>query len=484
MVFILLFFFGLLLLLSLSLKEYRDSTFERMHLAVHVLNGQISSAQNAIEDLLQVATDDCNETQSKILALMVKNPSVQSINLSKNDRVICSSYPKLIGEPTKQYKIEPVSLITSNLVAPGKTVILVQATNQDYLVIATLYGYNFSGIIRLLGEHTVFHISSKQGWINKDGDLIQQPNQDRLIVSSSMYPIAISSDINYVSAVITSIKTNPLTVALLTLVALFTSLYYFKYQEPRILKRAIRNGLKNKEFLPYAQALVDQNNDIVGCEVLTRWHYRQSLVSPNLFIPVAETSGLVVPMTLNLLEQVYLTCLKNKHAFTKPFHLGINLSPTQLAKVSSQALLESCQKFTQHPDLKNIVLVLEITERQIINHDEETLDTIKKLHQMGIKVSIDDFGTGYSSLENLREYKIDGLKIDKSFVDGFPDHALSTALIDNILDLATRLDANVTAEGVETQAQANYLIEKGVNSLQGYYFHKPEPFEAFLKHKA
>ncbi|WP_238928400.1 EAL domain-containing protein [Vibrio sp. S17_S38] len=245
----------------------------------------------------------------------------------------------------------------------------------------------------------------------------------------------------------------------------------------------MKKAIIRREFIPYSQAVVNQNGAVSGCEILMRWKYHTKLIRPDAFIPTAEQTGMIIPMTLNLIDDVYKLCKQSAQFFTDGFHLSINICPTQLSKAHSHQLVEHCRQFSEDPDLKHISLVLEVTERQIINHDQDTIDTIEELHKIGVGISIDDFGTGYSSLENIRDFQIDGIKIDKSFIDGFPHRALSGDIIDNMLDLANRLKIPVTAEGIETQTQANYLIERGVKHLQGYLYHKPEPLKSFLHNK-
>lgn len=479
-IFISLFIIGISILTLQATHTYRALTLNRLELSVNLLNGQLQSAQSAVDELLEVATTDCQSSQNKILSLMVKQPSIQSINIIKDGVIICSSYPPLIGEKSSLTSLNSVNLITSSLVVQGKPILIVKGANNNFTVTASLHGFNFLGIIRLLEGDTPFHISTKQGWINSNDVLTTEQNNDSLHIDSKLFPFAISSTIPYFSNAIYILKSNPLSITLLALISLLTALYYFKYQTQRVLKSAMRKGIKKQQFTPFAQALVDKHGQIIGCEILMRWRYRSSLIRPDLFIPTAEASGMIIPMTLALFDEVYQQCLQHQHIFNRTFHLSINLCPTQLSKAHSPELLKQCQRFKVHPSLKHINLVLEITERQIIAHDTETLDVIQQLHNMGIKIAIDDFGTGYSSLENIRDHKIDGLKIDKSFIDGFPNQALSADLIDNMLDLANRLDVSVIAEGVETQEQADYLIEKGVDYLQGYLFHKPEPLEDFL----
>ncbi|GGP58723.1 hypothetical protein GCM10009347_26400 [Shewanella algicola] len=243
-------------------------------------------------------------------------------------------------------------------------------------------------------------------------------------------------------------------------------------------------GLKKKQFIPYAQAIVDTNGELSGCEVLMRWQYGKALINPDVFIPTAEESRYIVPMTLMLMDKIYQECVETcLIANKKNFYLSVNICPIQLSRKYSAKLIESCARFTEDPQLSHITLVLEITERQIITNDEDTLNAISELEKLGVKFSIDDFGTGYSCLEHLRDLNANALKIDKRFIDGYPENEHCFNLVSNILDLSKRLNIPIIAEGVETQHQADQLVMNGVQNLQGYLFHRPEPLISFLTQK-
>ena len=482
-IFILFFSIGIATLTIQSVYNYRANTLERMQLSINLLDGQIERAQSAVDQMLNIATENCADSQPKILSILVEKPNIQTINIIKNDQIICSSYPQMVGKESSSAHLVGVNLFSSQYAAPGETIIIVKGQKDQLTIIATLHGFNFLGVINLLAEKVPFHIYTKQGWVNDNGILTTKLNLDTLHLHSSRTPLSISSNINYSSFAIDNLYANPFLVVLLALAALISSFYYFIYQEKRVLKSAMKKAIVRREFTPYAQAVVDHDGKISGCEILMRWQRHTKLICPDTFIPTAEETGMIIPMTLDLIDDVYQLCKKNHQFFTANFELSINICPSQLSKEHSDKLIEHCEQFSKNPDLKRINIVLEITERQIINHEQDTIDAIEKLHNIGVGISIDDFGTGYSSLENIRDFQIDGIKIDKSFIDRFPHQALSGDIIDNMLDLANRLKVPVTAEGVETQTQANYLIKRGVEHLQGYLYYKPEPFQSFLRNK-
>lgn len=242
------------------------------------------------------------------------------------------------------------------------------------------------------------------------------------------------------------------------------------------LQRALEAG----EFIPYYQPLVDARNGTWdGVEVLMRWqHPREGLVPPDQFIPLAERGGLIVPMTSALMNQVREDFASRAHDLPPGFHIGINVTA---AHCQNLHLLEECRDFLAAFPARRINLVLELTERQMITPTAVTDRLFTELRELGVRIAIDDFGTGHSSLAYLREFRVDYLKIDRSFVSMIGSDALSRHILDNILDLAVRLELGLVAEGVETAEQSEYLSQRGVQFLQGYLFARPMPAPALFK---
>ncbi|VVE90513.1 EAL domain-containing protein [Pandoraea bronchicola] len=240
------------------------------------------------------------------------------------------------------------------------------------------------------------------------------------------------------------------------------------------MSRALRLG----EFVPFFQPLVNSSDKRwVGAEVLIRWrHPKEGLVQPDSFIPLAESSGLIVPITRGLFHSV--TKALSGVDLPNGFRLSFNISARHMQCAS---IIEDCEALQRRLNQWRVQLVLELTERELLTSDGATREIFDALHGMGIKVAVDDFGTGHSSLTYLRDFEMDALKIDKSFVAKIGGHPLSERVLDSILDLAKNLELTTIAEGVETWPQAEFLRERGVPILQGYLFGRPMPAEEFVR---
>lgn len=219
--------------------------------------------------------------------------------------------------------------------------------------------------------------------------------------------------------------------------------------------------------------------NITGCEVLMRWaHPRQGLISPDLFIPLAEQSGLIIPMTRDLIDQVRENFAPYQHQLPINFHFGFNISASHFKELS---LVDDCRNFIGAFSDTPVILVLELTERELLMIDGVTTRVIADLHKLGVLIAIDDFGTGSSSLSYLQKFQVDILKIDRSFVSMIGGDALSSHIIDNIIDLARRLKLKTVAEGVETEAQSVYLRKNNITFMQGFLYGRPSTIKEFLR---
>ena len=283
------------------------------------------------------------------------------------------------------------------------------------------------------------------------------------------------------------IRSKKLSMALLPVgiaagILLAIAFYFFAKQQtswPSILRLA----LKRKEFFLEYQPLIDlQTGRCVGAEALMRWRRANGkLISPDLFIPIAEESHLILRITGRVLELIERDVPKliQDHP---DFHVAINLSAADL---ESANIVASLRGLTDRTLIKPKHLMVEATERGFIN-TELANDVARDLRNMGVSVAIDDFGTGYSSLSYLTTFQVDYLKIDKSFIDTIGTEAATSTVVLHIIEMAKSLNIKMIAEGVETEMQAEFLRERGVQYAQGWFFAKAMPIHElaqFLKNE-
>ncbi len=253
--------------------------------------------------------------------------------------------------------------------------------------------------------------------------------------------------------------------------------------EARIsLEGELRNALEAQQFLLHYQIQVDSLNRPIGAEVLLRWqHPDRGMISPLQFIPLAEETGLILPMGLWVLKTA---CAQLKvwqdNVLTRGLVLAVNVSAKQFRQDDfvaqiRQVLVES--------GIRAAMLKLELTESIVLENVEDTIQKMRDIRLLGVSFSMDDFGTGYSSLQYLKRLPLDQIKIDQSFVRDIATDPNDAAIVQTIIAMADAMGLNVIAEGVETALQKNFLERRGCHAFQGYLFSRPLPiaqFEALL----
>ncbi len=235
------------------------------------------------------------------------------------------------------------------------------------------------------------------------------------------------------------------------------------------LEHDLRKAIVNNEILPFYQPLVSlPHRNILGFEILARWPRPEGPIAPDVFIPIAEDTGLIVDLTYRLLK---LACLDAKK-WPSPLMLSLNVSPTQLKDSAFPQHVLAILIETGFPPQR---LELEITESAIMDDVEAAKATLTSLHNMGVSIALDDFGTGQSSLSHLRKLRLDKIKIDRSFVLSMRDNEDSRKLVDAILGIGKSLGLPTTAEGIEREDDADWLAQHGCTYGQGYLFGKAMP---------
>lgn len=266
---------------------------------------------------------------------------------------------------------------------------------------------------------------------------------------------------------------------------LFTEALNTAVIERMTLEHNMRKALERNEFLVYYQPRVNiATGKTVGMEALVRWQHKElGLISPSQFIPLAEETGLIVPISNWVLREA---CKQNKawqDAGLPPMEIAINISARLFQQ---ESLLLSINRVLKETGLDPRYLELELTESTLMNNSEFTIETLHQIKAMGVRVSIDDFGTGYSSLSRLKRFPVDSLKIDRSFVKDITTNADDAAVATMVVAMARSLNLKVVAEGVETLEQLQFLKSLACDEMQGYFISRPvdaEEFTQFLRNE-
>jgi diguanylate cyclase (GGDEF)-like protein len=248
-------------------------------------------------------------------------------------------------------------------------------------------------------------------------------------------------------------------------------------QERLALEQDLKKASAEGQLAAFVQSQVDASGTVIGGELLMRWnHPVRGNVPPSRFIPVAESAGLILRMGDWMILQACET-LARLHAAGQDLSISVNVSARQFRQ---DDFVERVRGMLAQTGAPAVQLILEVTESLLIENLDGTIARMTELGRLGVRFSIDDFGTGYSSLAYLKRLPLYELKIDKSFVQDTPDDPSDTAIVQSIISVARHLKLRVVAEGVETRAQADFLVTSQCDCLQGYLFSRPEPLQGWL----
>ena len=255
---------------------------------------------------------------------------------------------------------------------------------------------------------------------------------------------------------------------------LFDPEIYLKLERKICIERILRTAIENNELSINYQPQYDaQNNEIFGFEALIRLNSKElGFISPLEFISIAEESGYITNLSRWIIEASCRQSVKWLNAGYKFKSISINISSVDIQQPD---FLEIIKDIIERTAINPNIVELEITETVLMESLDSSIEILKKLMDMGIRIALDDFGTGYSSLSYLRKIPINTLKIDKSFIDNITSNKKEESIINNIIQMAHSLDLKVVAEGVEVKEQLLSLKEKNCDYIQGYYFSKPLP---------
>nr|WP_240954041.1 EAL domain-containing protein [Solimonas marina] len=259
---------------------------------------------------------------------------------------------------------------------------------------------------------------------------------------------------------------------------LFTHEMLIEAEGRIIIETELRRALAREEFEMFYEPQISlATGEVSGVEALIRWrHPERGLISPAEFLPVAEETGLIVPIGYWTLRTACHEVVELQKRLGQPLTVAVNLSPKQFAH---QDLMANVQAALLASGLPASQLVLEITEGALMAESDDTTTTLESLRMLGLSIAVDDFGTGYSSLSYITRFPIDLLKIDRSFVRDIYEDPADAAVARAIIAMAHGLNIRVVAEGVETEAQLLYLRERACDAAQGYFIGKAAPANAF-----
>jgi len=453
------------------------------------------------------ATNPCSEANIRLMRrLVVGMDQLKVVGYVANDHIVCSSYGRHddnrigipIGPPT--YRSNIGTLVRTSIqfaLVPGMTFLGTSDESTGYIAMIPrdlplqIFVDRPDIAIGVFSSYSKKMLTSRgeinEAWIERLGQSQEtQFSSDRHVVVVKRVPrtpaVGVFAAIQQSSVEQGLRRTAMLAVPVGLAAGLVLALavfYVTRYQMS--VRSLIKAALRRHEFFLVYQPIIElRGGSCIGAEALIRWRRPDgSLVRPDLFIPVAEESGLIHEIT----KEVMLLVARDASRFLRAnprLHIAINLSAKDLAMAETGHLVKD---LILGMGVRADNIMVEATERGFMQA-EVARRIMDDIHSLQVKIAIDDFGTGYSSLSYLEKFKLDYLKIDKSFVDTMGGETATSQVAPHIIEMAKSLKLEMIAEGVETEAQVRYLQQHGVQYAQGYFYAKPMPFAEFAAYVA
>ncbi|MCF7353058.1 EAL domain-containing protein [Vibrio sp. CK2-1] len=479
----------LLLIIGCSLFIYQTvygvkaQTERRLNIGTALIDNILDNSYSALDKVELYLSESCDESLPIMKNLVDIVQGLQSFNIEDHNGVIvCSTSDKLLGYKFNLDSFEDSDLFIkkSDTLTPGHPLLILKRHVRGKILFLTIAGSNIYNSLDVVKNLDKFSIETEDFYLDNQGNLTENDGRYPITHASENHPFKLSTKITLDDYIAYGLKENLFLLIIFALLALsYACLSFIKTRSPSSVHQ-MKKALINNEFVPYVQPIMNAKGELAGLEVLIRWLKPHGMIYPDTFIPAAEQSGLIIPITEQLMGNVAKELNPIANQLPKDFHVGVNISAKHFDENHQQSLIKCCEEFKGTPTGKHSELLIEITERELITDYEQTNHAISALQVMGAKLAIDDFGTGHSTLDYIKNLSIDTIKIDKSFVDLIDTGAITAQLVDNIIDLSQRLNVSIIAEGVESELQVQYLSERGVDYLQGYYFAKPMPIQDFI----
>ncbi|TFY87544.1 cyclic diguanylate phosphodiesterase [Pseudomonas kairouanensis] len=470
-------------------RTLQKSTAQTAQEAIRQFDLMLDNTALAAQTLLPLAGQPCDDSAQLALREQVtRRPFVRATTLSWQKNIYCSSlfgshYESAVNPD--DYVDGQLWLMNGNPVTPDTALLVYRLVDGDKAAFASIDGYHLTNALRLISPYAHLILQVGPHWLDDSAKVHSSAVPTFAVahhhLASARYPYSVDAGMPAGEVWRYMQDRYPAMFSLLVFFGgLAGLLAHWLQKRSSAPTHELQRALGANEFIAYYQPVVrGDTGEWAGCEVLMRWqHPKEGLVRPDLFIPLAEHCGLIVPMTRALLRQVAAQLAPHATRLCPGFHIGVNITARHCQDLD---LVEDCREFLAAFPPGQVTLVLELTERELIVPTEITRRLFDALHQLGVMIAIDDFGTGHSSLGYLRNFNVDYLKIDQSFVAMIGADALSRHILDSIIELSGKLDLGIVAEGVETAQQREYLVAQGVDFLQGYLFARPLPCDEFIK---
>ncbi|TNI78521.1 diguanylate phosphodiesterase [Aeromonas veronii] len=470
---------------AISMQQIHDLTMQSQRSAQHtikLLDNAIDYSSQTNEKIISLNDKSCSDINKMLKKYVASTPYVRTLNLVKDNFLYCTSFSgdTFIYSPGNY----TLKLVTGTPIMPTRGGLIVRNNIAKSAALSVIDGLYLKILFGMAKYNNDLYMKVGDIWVDSNGMLMKRaPVLEKTggyTIESKKYPYIVYSGYVNVDRTATLFMKKPILAGFVIMLSLLATIYtWFMVRKPKSLLSELSRALKNNELVPYLQPLIDsQSGRMLGAEVLVRWqHPELGMIPPDAFISIAEESHLIAPITTSLMQQVAKKMQPYASQLPDNFHFGFNISAQQC---SDDTLIADCLSFIDSFPSSNSILLLELTERVLLEDTDANQTFFHTIKKMGIPLALDDFGTGQSSLAYIQQFNFDFLKIDQRFVSMINSDSVSAPILDMLITLSKSLNMRLVAEGIETEAQRDYLRSQGVDLLQGYLFSRPITIEQFV----
>lgn len=416
------------------------------------------------------------QTRTELGRLAIGIEHIRVINLFYRSHLACSSWDGTQGikEDVPASVGHAVTLLIDDYISPGVPVMVLRTGFPEGTITTSMTTHWSAVALKLLSTHRPLFLRADSVVLTADNRLypaaVVSGGKHRYAIHSGLYPFSVEYPGTRMIPLTLYLREGRVSLALSSLLgaAAAAGVWFLAFRR-RTPYEQLAAALKRGEIVPWYQPVVNAHTGrITGVEVLARQVKPDgNVILPDSFIPVAESSDLIVPLTRSLLAQAARELSELLRNNDHHWHVGVNITQ---AHVLEPGFLTECLTFMDAFVPGRIMLTVELTEREPFDSSPEMLRRLQQLHRNGIAVALDDFGTGYANLEYIGEVHVDIIKIDRAFVRRIGQGELGELLLKSLINMAGALELRMVAEGVETKEQAQWLSSCGVSWQQGYLY--------------
>lgn len=446
----------------------------------------LDEAEHAAVQARSFLAQPCSSNvRNELNRLAVRLPHLRVISLLQGEQLTCSSFD--IPVPQKvdisHYAEHRLSLRQGSAITPDSPYVVLLSRFPEGTVSVSIALHHLTEILSLLSIHTSLSIIVDSQMLTSQGKLmsVTYPTGE-LYVRSGHYPYSVGYVRPGIPPLRALLKRSKILFVLFIILSGLGGILVWQLSfNPPSPYDQLAEAVRRQDVIPWYQPVVcSRTGEIQGVEVLARWKHRSGVfIPPDVFIPQAEKSGLIIPLTRQLMARAATDLVPVISRLYQPFHIAFNISAAHI--LAGQLIIDDFRHFlTLFPE-GSIQLVAEITEREPFTKYPGLNELLYSLRQLGVQIALDDFGTGYSNLVYLNMLPVDYIKVDRSFIGRLTEGEPDDRLVECVISMAKTLSLGLVAEGVETKYQAEWLAAHKVAFLQGYYFSRPLSASAFIQ---